>query len=261
MLRLGGMQGLGLRVIESQSPTTKIIENRFNFFQRACQTIRGQIGRKRGEMERENKIWTACRLGHRDPRDYFLSFEEGGSLGGMSVHLRAGRAPRSKTTAPKPQSTQNMKPLILILALLMPVCAFSQTPGAQEKAPTLPKVVLTNPELHLHAYPLSDPEILVNGGLIKRITVGKTSAVITYLNTNELPRKPDYTFRIFNAYGMEVGSFGDHWALATIPNGETKTETKNFRPIDLDRYLQFAKVKLPEDWRTPVYLLIEGAQP
>ena len=74
--RLGGMSALGLRVIESQSPTTKIIENRFNFFQTVCSTIRGQIGRKRGEMERIQKIWTACRNGHRDPRDYFLSFDE-----------------------------------------------------------------------------------------------------------------------------------------------------------------------------------------
>ncbi|GEM_PF-1535319 len=75
--RLGGMGALGLRVIESQSPTTKIIENRFNFFQTICATIPGlQIGRRRGEMERENKIWTACRLGHRDPREYCLSFEE-----------------------------------------------------------------------------------------------------------------------------------------------------------------------------------------
>lgn len=75
-LRLGGMGALGLRVIVSQSPTTKIIENRFNFFQTICATIKGQIGRKRGEMEEMNKIWTACRNGHRDPREYFLSFEE-----------------------------------------------------------------------------------------------------------------------------------------------------------------------------------------
>ena len=75
-LRLGGMGALGLRVIVSQSPTTKIIENRFNFFQTICSTIKGQIGRKRGEMEEMNKIWTACRNGHRDPREYFLSFEE-----------------------------------------------------------------------------------------------------------------------------------------------------------------------------------------
>jgi hypothetical protein len=74
--RLGGIASLGRRVIESQSPTTKIIENRFNFFQTVCATIPGQIGRRRGEMERENKLWTECREGRRNPREHFLSFTE-----------------------------------------------------------------------------------------------------------------------------------------------------------------------------------------
>lgn len=75
--RLGGMGALGLRVIESQSPTTKIIENRFNFFQRQCAAIPTlQIGRSRGEMERETRLWMRMRSGHVDPRDYCLSFEQ-----------------------------------------------------------------------------------------------------------------------------------------------------------------------------------------
>jgi hypothetical protein len=75
-IRLGGLQALGLRVIESQSPTTKIIENRFRYFQRVCRTIPGQIGASRGEMEREAKLWTECREGRRDPRNHFLSYEQ-----------------------------------------------------------------------------------------------------------------------------------------------------------------------------------------
>lgn len=74
--RLGGIQALGRKIVVSQSPTTKIIENRFRFFQRVSATIPGQIGAKRGEMEAVNKLWTACRAGHRDPRDYFLSYED-----------------------------------------------------------------------------------------------------------------------------------------------------------------------------------------
>ncbi|HEY8898900.1 MAG TPA: hypothetical protein VIM61_00595 [Chthoniobacterales bacterium] len=74
--RLGGLHALGLKMIISQSPTTKIIENRFNFLQTLQSDIEGQIGRKRGEFEATNKIWTACRNGHRDPRDYFLSHEQ-----------------------------------------------------------------------------------------------------------------------------------------------------------------------------------------
>jgi len=74
--RIGGITALGRRIIESQSPTTKIIENRFKFLQLVCRTISGQIGAKRGEMERENKLWTECRAGRRDPREHFLSHTE-----------------------------------------------------------------------------------------------------------------------------------------------------------------------------------------
>lgn len=72
--RLGGIAALGRRIEVSQSPTTKIIENRFRYFQRVCTTIPGQIGASRGEMEKVNQLWTQCRDGRRDPRDYFLSY-------------------------------------------------------------------------------------------------------------------------------------------------------------------------------------------
>jgi hypothetical protein len=74
--RLGGLSALGLRTIRSYRPTTKIIENRFNFLQTCMATIHGQLGRTRGAMERQTKLWMACRDGRADPRDYFLSMDE-----------------------------------------------------------------------------------------------------------------------------------------------------------------------------------------
>lgn len=74
--RLGGLAGLGVRIITSQSPTTKIIENRFNYLQRIESTIKGQIGRRRGEFEATTKRWMACRAGDCDPREHFLSYEQ-----------------------------------------------------------------------------------------------------------------------------------------------------------------------------------------
>lgn len=74
--RIGGIQALGRRIITSQSPTTKIIENRFRYLQRVCTDIPGQIGARRGEMEAVNKLWTACREGRRDPREYFPSYQQ-----------------------------------------------------------------------------------------------------------------------------------------------------------------------------------------
>lgn len=74
--RLGGIQALGRKIITSHSPTTKIIENRFRYLQRLCMDIPGQIGAFRGEMEKVNKLWIACRDGRSDPRKYFLSYED-----------------------------------------------------------------------------------------------------------------------------------------------------------------------------------------
>ena len=74
--RLGGLAALNIRVLRSYSPLTKIIENRFNLLQTWMATIPGQLGRTRGEMERQNKLWSACRDGRADPRDYFLSMDE-----------------------------------------------------------------------------------------------------------------------------------------------------------------------------------------
>ncbi len=74
--RLGGLAALNIRVLRSYAPLTKIIENRFNLLQTWMATIPGQLGRTRGEMERQNKLWSACRDGRADPRDYFLSMEE-----------------------------------------------------------------------------------------------------------------------------------------------------------------------------------------
>ena len=77
LARLGGMDALGLRVITSHSPTTKVIESRFNVFQRRCTIIPTlQIGRKAGEMERETKLWMRMRAGYVDPREYCLSHEQ-----------------------------------------------------------------------------------------------------------------------------------------------------------------------------------------
>jgi hypothetical protein len=72
--RFGGMSALGLRIFEAQTPASKIIENRFRLFQRLCTNIPGQIGAKRGEMERETKLWMECQQGRRDPRNHFLSY-------------------------------------------------------------------------------------------------------------------------------------------------------------------------------------------
>lgn len=69
------------------SPHTKAaVEGRFNKLWTVMSTLSGgQIGRYRGEMERENEILTSCRGGHTDPRRVFPSFNEALSIIDQSI--------------------------------------------------------------------------------------------------------------------------------------------------------------------------------
>jgi len=78
--RVGGLQALGIHIVRSYSPLTKIIENRFNRVQAVQSLIRGQLGRRRGEMERQNRLWMRCRDGREDPRTHFVSHAEAAEL-------------------------------------------------------------------------------------------------------------------------------------------------------------------------------------
>jgi hypothetical protein len=119
----------------------------------------------------------------------------------------------------------------------------------------------------IHATPndpvfiLQDGEAAVGGSLIKRVEIGKSTAVVTYLNKTASSKQPKYTFRLFNAYGMEVAEFEDKWMLQTIKTGETQKEDKDFLPVALDRVLQFSGIHLPDDWASPIYLMIGGMRP
>ena len=74
--RIGGLRSLGITQITAHTPSAKDIERRFNLLQNVMGTIPGQIGRHRGEMERETKIWMACQAGHRNPKEHFISYSE-----------------------------------------------------------------------------------------------------------------------------------------------------------------------------------------
>jgi len=107
----------------------------------------------------------------------------------------------------------------------------------------------------------SSGEVTVGGNLIKRIELGKSTAVITYFNKTSQTLQPKYRFRLIDAYGIEVASFDDKWILDSIAPGEAKKEDKSFFIQDLDKLLQFSTIALPADWGTPIYVIIEGIEP
>jgi len=75
--RLGGLSALGVRAIPSFSPKTKSIESLFNQLQKVLGVLGVQVGRKRGEFERANSDYLACRAGKKHPKDCgFLHADE-----------------------------------------------------------------------------------------------------------------------------------------------------------------------------------------
>lgn len=66
------LRQVGVEVDRAHSPHTKLVESFWNRLWSPLSLISGgQIGRYRGEMERENKLLVACKKGHQDPREIF----------------------------------------------------------------------------------------------------------------------------------------------------------------------------------------------
>ncbi len=132
---------------------------------------------------------------------------------------------------------------------------------ASAQAIQFAKVEHISPEKGSKIYPILNGEVVINGNLIKRLDIGKSTAGITYFNKSTFSIKPKYVFRLIDAYGIEVASFEDTWAFQSIAAGETHQENKAFTPIKLERALHYSTVAIPKDWATPVYLIIEGSEP
>lgn len=62
----------GVQIQRTYQPRQKLIENVFNRLWTLLSAMPGQIGRYRGEMERENKLLAACQAGTLDPRTAFV---------------------------------------------------------------------------------------------------------------------------------------------------------------------------------------------
>jgi hypothetical protein len=134
-------------------------------------------------------------------------------------------------------------------------------PAPPPAAPALSKVDMTKVLKGAKVYPIQDGEVAVNGSRIKRIELGKNTAVITYSNKTNVDHQPDYLFRLYDAYGIEVGGFADSWVIEMIKPGEVRKEEKRFGAARLEELLQYSAIKLPADWRTPMYLVVERNDP
>ncbi len=67
----------GVEVLRSYAPRQKLIESVFNRLWTVLSVTPGQVGRYRGEMERENKLLAAAQAGTLDPREAFPTLQIG----------------------------------------------------------------------------------------------------------------------------------------------------------------------------------------
>ena len=123
-----------------------------------------------------------------------------------------------------------------------------------------PKVDLPSVARGSKVFPIEAGEVTINGTLLKRVEIGRSTAIITYFNKSSKDAQPKYRFRLIDAYGIEVATFDDQWSFQTVPSGEAKKESKSFYPVRLEQTIQFTGIKLPPDWATPAYLVIEGSE-
>lgn len=65
------LERLGVQARHVHSPHQKIIEKLFDLLWTKLAALPGQVGRFRGEMEKENLLLMACKRGEKDPRDHF----------------------------------------------------------------------------------------------------------------------------------------------------------------------------------------------
>ena len=151
-----------------------------------------------------------------------------------------------------------MKTSVTLFVVILTSISWSQV---LLKPIELPKINLIEKLGPARVFLIGDGEVNVAGTLIKRVELGKLSAVITYFNKGAKSRQPKFTFRLINAYGMEVTSFKDEWHVQGVPAGEVAKEEASFYSNDIDRQLQFTTISLPADWKTPIYFLIEGVEP
>jgi len=106
--------------------------------------------------------------------------------------------------------------------------------------------------------PIQDNEASINGDYIKRVELGRDTAIITYFNRTKVAFSPRYNFRVYDAYGIELGDFSDIWAFQRIQPEEVHKEDHRYFPVRMDQALRFTGVPLPADWAVPAFLVIEG---
>ncbi len=132
---------------------------------------------------------------------------------------------------------------------------------AQSFAVDLPKVDLIKEPKDDNTYAIQNGKVVIEGTLIKEIEIRDAELVVTYLNKGANSRRPQYEVMLINAYGAEVSRCQIVWSFESVSSGAIRIEHERRFPRPAKEILERTAIKFPEDWLTPVYIVIEGATP
>jgi len=106
-----------------------------------------------------------------------------------------------------------------------------------------------------YLYEIKDGEVLVNDQLITLIAFTPKSISASYRNKTDEKKKPQYTIKVYNPYGMLIGSktLGKSMGMISFGNstymepGAVSSERIHLKEYPLDQILENTNLELPDD--------------
>ena len=139
---------------------------------------------------------------------------------------------------------------IFLASILMPLLSARSEPAKIQPAKI--DLIAAAPG---NVFRIEAGEAVVDGSVIKRVVLGKNTAVVTYFNrTTKSVYIPTHQFRLIDAYGFEIASFKIE---SSIDAGKVLAINQDLKIQNVGKLLEFSTVALPADWEVPVYLVIE----
>ena len=116
------------------------------------------------------------------------------------------------------------------------------------------------------AYPVEESTVEVRDKLIDRVELPElveradftgSEAIVFMRNTTNRPIVPNFEIRIYNRYGMRLGSYSRMWLMDTIAAGGRYVENVDGFLWSLHQTLEYVAVELPPDIDKAAYVIVE----
>ena len=143
-----------------------------------------------------------------------------------------------------------MKIKLLLLTLLFALCTSANPTNYADNTIKLQKTTQGIKKAE-YLYEIKNNEIIVNDNLITLFAFSKDGISASYRNKTDKKKKPRYTFKVYNSYGMLIGviKLGDNMFGSTtyMAPGAVSSEKIYLTPFPLKEILMHSKVVVPTD--------------